>query len=214
MITIRVFEFNSLQENTYLLFDRTREAIIVDAGCYQDHEVELLTGFISANDIKVKKYVNTHLHVDHMMGVPKLKRKYDVPWLAHEADTFLLETAKEQAAMLDMKLGRVPRPNRFTKDGDEIQFGNSRLKVIHVPGHTPGSIALFSPVQKFVIVGDLIFQGGIGRTDLPGGNSDEIMKSITGKVLTLGEGVKIFSGHGPATSVKQERANNPFLQEM
>lgn len=214
MITIRVFEFNSLQENTYLLFDKTREAIIVDAGCYQSHEIDLLTGFINANDIKVKKYVNTHLHVDHLVGVAGLKKKFDVPWLAHEADMYLMETAKEQAAALDMKLDEVPKPNRFVSDGGEIQFGNSRLKVLHVPGHTPGSIALYSSVQKFVLVGDLLFQGGIGRTDLPGGNSEEIMKSINEKILTLGGGVKIFSGHGPATTVKEERVNNPFLQEM
>ncbi len=211
MIKVKHFVFNPFHENTYLLYDKTGSCIIVDPGCQSDEERGEITGFIEEKGLKPSKIVNTHCHVDHLLGNAFLNEKYDLEAAAHGDDLFLLENAAEHALMFGFELEKPPLPQLILKDNDQLSAGDSKLKVLHVPGHSPGSIALYSEEQKFVLTGDLIFAGGIGRTDLPGGDYNTLIRSVKEKILTLPEDVRIFPGHGGETTVGREKAQNPFL---
>lgn len=206
--------FNPFQENTYVLWDDSGEAVIVDAGNYTDRESESLRNFIQEKGLKPVLAVNTHGHVDHMLGVLKVKEMYGVPFALHPADRFLIESAATHGAMYGFKVDAVPSVERELADGEEIVFGNTRLQVILTPGHTPGHIALYEPQSKTLLTGDTLFKESIGRTDLPGGDYGWIMKSIIDRLLPLGEEVTIHPGHGAASTLGHEMRYNPFITEV
>ena len=212
MIKIKTFVFNDFQENTNILSDESNKCILLDPGCFFEQEIKELENFLNANNLIPEMIVNTHCHVDHILGNSYLVNKYNLPVYAHEADEKLITTAKEYAKLFGLNISSPPAITSYLNEGDTLSFGNSKLEVMHVPGHSPGSLAFYHPGQKFIIAGDVLFYGSIGRTDLPGGNYDTLINSIKQKMLILPGDVVVYPGHGPVTSIQQEHDTNPFLQ--
>ncbi|WP_163716587.1 MBL fold metallo-hydrolase [Mangrovibacterium lignilyticum] len=211
MIQVKKFTFNPIQENTYVLYDETKECIIVDAGCYFDYEQKELSDFIAENQLNPVKLVNTHCHLDHIFGVTYCRTTYSIPFLAHQDDLFLVEDIVAHGDRFGIPTEPVDGPDEYIEEGDLIQFGNSALELIHVPGHAPGSLVLYCKEQNFMLVGDVLFFGSIGRTDLPKGSYEQLIGNIKQKLLILPEETLIYSGHGPETSIGFEKKSNPFL---
>jgi hydroxyacylglutathione hydrolase len=211
MIRVQRFVFNPFQENSFLLFDDTGECILVDMGSYTVEEKRKVLHFIESNRLKPVMIVNTHGHVDHILGNSFFSNKFKIKSAAHSLDDFLLENAVETGRMFGLEVEQPPGTDIYLQEGIDLSFGDSFLEVFHIPGHSPGSIALYSKDDSFVIVGDVLFNGSIGRTDLPGGDYDTLIGSIREKLLTLPDDVRVYSGHGPETTIGEERQNNPFL---
>jgi glyoxylase-like metal-dependent hydrolase (beta-lactamase superfamily II) len=211
MIKIKTFVFNPFQENTYLLSDETGECIIIDPGCYDEEEKDSVTRYIEENQLKCTILVNTHCHIDHILGNAYIASRYNPQIAACSDDLFLLKEANKYAQVFGFSVEQPPLPTLILNENSEIKFGQSILKVLLVPGHSPGSVALYSPEENFVIVGDVLFKGSIGRTDLAGGDYDKIMESIYKKLMTLPPDTIVFPGHGPKTTIHEEALSNPFL---
>jgi glyoxylase-like metal-dependent hydrolase (beta-lactamase superfamily II) len=214
MIKIKTLIFNPFQENTYLLFDETNECIIVDAGCYTSQEFDQLVTFIEKNDLRPIKLVNTHCHVDHVLGIARMMDKYKIPFEAHRNEDNIIGEAVLHGKVFGFQLEQPPFPTGYLKEGDEVKVGNSVLKVLEVPGHSQGSIALYSSEGEFVITGDALFRGSIGRTDLTGGDYNQLMNSIYKKLLVLDRSTKVYPGHGPSSTIGEEIMTNPFLSPL
>lgn len=205
---------NGFSENTYLLVDEaTQECVVVDPGFSNDAERQALVNAVDKYGLTPTHLINTHLHIDHILGNEFINQKYGLNTEANIKDEFLGKRAGEQAKMfgLPMSLSDTVIDTNL-EDGDEIKVGESILKVLAVPGHSPGSICLYCPVSKFVLTGDALFSGSIGRTDLPGGDFTTLHDSIQNKLMTLPDDTDVFPGHGPATTIGTERKYNPFLQ--
>lgn len=213
MFKITRFELNPFQENTYILADEaTSDAIIVDPGMYQDEEFKAVDRFIADNGLHLTQIVNTHMHLDHCFGASYVKSKYGVKLAAHPDDASLGLSLPEQCRRFGIKkCDQGVEIDIPLADGDEIRVGESRLRVLHVPGHSRGGIALYCAEQKFVLVGDSLFKGSIGRTDLEGGNHATLIKAITDKLLVLPDDTTVLSGHGEPTTIRYERGYNPYL---
>ena len=212
---IKKFTFNPWQENSFAIYDETGECALIDLGCISDDDHDELSDFIESNNLTVKYIINTHLHIDHVLGNYYAKKTYDVPILAHENDEFLLENAPTYAEQIGFKLDSPPpKVDKYIDEGDLVEFGNCKLKIIHVPGHTPGSVLLHCAEEKILFSGDVLFYESIGRTDLIYGNHSALIKGITSKVLTLPDETKVYPGHGPDTTITHEKCNNPFLKHM
>lgn len=214
MIKIKTLVFNPFQENTYLLSDETNECVIVDAGCYTSQEFDLLVNYLEKNSLQPVKLVNTHCHVDHVLGISRLMEKYSIPFEAHKNEDPILANAVTHGKVFGFELEQPPFPTKYINEGDEIKVGNSTLKVLEVPGHSQGSVALYSSEGEFVIVGDVLFRGSIGRTDLPGGDYDQLINSIYKKLLVLDRSTVVYPGHGPSSTIGQEIMTNPFLSQL
>ncbi len=211
MISIEKFVFNDFQVNTFILSDETKECLIIDPGCFTLEEKAQLLDYCNKNKLKPEKIVNTHCHVDHVLGNAFVINSYNIPAAAHKDDQYLLDGVVEYGQVFGFTVEDPPGINEYLEDNSLVEFGKSQLNVLHVPGHSRGSIALYSPDQKFIIAGDVLFYGSIGRTDLPGGDYDTLINSIKTKILTLPENVIVYPGHGPSTTVKAEINTNPFL---
>lgn len=213
MITIHSFVFSPFSENTYLLFDETRECIIIDPGCYEPFEKLELTDFISKEKLKPVKLLNTHCHIDHIFGNKFVSETFGLKLETHKEELFNLTHSGQVSKMYGLsRYEQSPEPSVFLSEGDIIEFGNSKLGILFVPGHAPGHIAIVSKEQKFIISGDVLFYGSIGRTDFPGCSHEALIKSIKTKLFPLGDDFKVYSGHGQETNIGFERKNNPFLQ--
>ena len=212
MISIEIFVFNPFMENTYILHDRTGECIIVDAGCYAQSEKQELDKYIQGSNLRPVGLVNTHGHIDHVLGVAYLMDRYGIPFNIHHKERKILKAIPTQANFFGLDPCPVPEPGSFLEDADSVFFGESALKAIHVPGHSPGSLALLSINDNFLLAGDVLFRGSIGRTDLPGGDHDTLIESIHTKLMVLDPDTKVYPGHGQDTSIKTERDHNPFLR--
>lgn len=213
MIEIVKFVFNPFQENTYLLYDETSECIIVDPGCSGHEEQELLRNYIITHGLIPVKVILTHAHVDHICGAKFLSDEYGLVPECHKEELGLLEQAQFHGKVLGFTIETPPTPTHFLEEGKELRFGNSSLQIIHVPGHSKGSVALHSNENSFVLTGDVLFSGSIGRTDLPGGSYEVLMTSIREKLLPLGDEVVVYAGHGPDTSILEEKKSNPFIKQ-
>jgi hydroxyacylglutathione hydrolase len=211
MINVRTFTFNMFQVNTFVISDETGECIIIDPGCYIPAENEKLKNYITKNELTPVMLINTHCHVDHILGNKFVFEEYAKKPLIHKEELVILTSANEYSKFLNLPAPDSPGPDRFVEDNELICFGNSSVKVIFTPGHTPGHISLFSEENKFIICGDVLFNGSIGRTDLPGGDYLTIIRSIKTRILTLGDDIKVYSGHGEPTTTGKERNTNPFL---
>lgn len=217
MIKIASFQFNLFGVNTYVVWDDiTRDAAIIDPGMSSPEEESELTGYISDNNLTVKHLINTHLHIDHTLGNDFVTGRYGLGTEAATADAPLGENRAAQARMFHLRIPE-PRPLAIATplhDGDIISVGTGKLRVISVPGHSPGSIALYcdDTVPGFVITGDALFDGSIGRTDLPGGNHRQLIESITRHLLTLPADTVVYPGHGGTTTIGNEMRYNPFLR--
>ena len=211
---IAKFGFSLFGINTYVVWDpATKKCAIVDPGMIDAEEEEALANFIKRERLTVTHIINTHLHIDHAIGIKYAKHLFDAPVVAHRADTPLAERMQEQANMfgMAMKVDNVSVTN-FVEEGDTIEVGNGRLHVLHVPGHSPGSICLYDKEGGYVITGDALFAGSIGRTDLPGGDTATLLKAIREKLLPLPDSTVVYPGHGPATTIGRERATNPYVR--
>ncbi len=213
-MTIKQFVFNAFSENTYIAYDHSGECVIIDPGCYDDNEERELKNFIRVNGLTVKGLINTHCHVDHVLGNSFIKNEFGVKLMIHKEDVPTLK-ANEVVAPIYGYPGYKPcEADVFVKDGEMIRCGDSALEVLHVPGHSPGHIALISREHKICISGDVLFHQSIGRTDLPGGNHDVLIESIYNKLFTLDDDVKVHCGHGPDTTIGYEKKYNPFCGSM
>lgn len=212
MITIQSFTFNPFSENTYLLYDETGEAIIIDPGCYDSGEFSALYDFIETHKLKPVRIVNTHAHIDHVLGVQAVKVKYNIPFSLHKIDEPLLKAVKTYAPNYGFPRFDEPEIDSYLIEGETVKFGNSTLKIIFVPGHAPGHVAFVSDEQRFVIGGDVLFRQSIGRTDLPGGDFETLIDSIRHKLFTLDDDYTVYAGHMGPTTIGFEKKNNPFLK--
>lgn len=213
MIQIQTFTFNGFQENTYVLFDDTKECIIVDPGCYDNHEQETLSNFVTENKLKPVLLINTHCHIDHVLGNRFVADKWKLDLAIHELDVPTLKSVKDYCIVYGFhNYQESPLPSHFLNEGEKVKFGESELDILFTPGHAPGHIVLQSKKHDFIIGGDVLFQMSIGRTDLPGGDFDTLIESIKEKLLPLDNNTKVYCGHGPSTKIGFEKANNPFLK--
>jgi hydroxyacylglutathione hydrolase len=212
MIHIKGFTFNPFQENTYVLYDETKECLVIDPGCYGPEEKLELTRFIKEEGLKPVMLLNTHCHIDHVLGNKYVSETWSLQPVMHKLEVELLESVQSYGANWGIFAEKSPAATSFLDEGDKVQFGNSVLEVTFTPGHSPGSICFNSVKDKFTISGDVLFYQSIGRTDLPGGDYDMLIKSIKNKMLTLPDDTVVYSGHGPATTIGAEKRHNPFLR--
>ena len=206
-----IFQFNSFQVNTFVVWDETKECIIIDPGCLSEKECKVLTRFIAENHLQPVRLVNTHYHIDHILGNKFVKNYYRLPVEAHQAGKAFWDNASVWAANFGMNQDDLVAPDAYLQDGDEIKFGHSSLKVLYTPGHADGSICFYNKDENYVVVGDVLFHTSIGRTDLPTGNYDILRQSITEKLFTLPDETVVYPGHGPKTTIGFEKMHNPFL---
>lgn len=208
MMNIRCFEFNFLPVNTYVIWDETQEAAIIDPGCFYPGETDTLASFISGNGLTVKLLLNTHLHFDHVFGNSFVESTYGVKAFANDLDSPWIKTMSARLAVFGINYeGHVSPilPANVLNEGDTVTFGNTVLHVLHIPGHSPGSLVFWNREQKCVFTGDVIFQGSYGRTDFPDGDHQALMTGIRTKLLTMPDDTILYPGHGPATDIKHEK---------
>ena len=211
-MNIKIFTFNQFFENTFIISDSTNECIIIDPGCYDKNEKQILQDYILTNNLVPTRLINTHCHIDHILGNNFVSKTWDLDLEIHHKDIDLLKNSKNIADLYGfVNYENSPITNKFLVEGDIIEFGKSKLEVLFTPGHAPGHISLYSKNENFIISGDVLFNNSIGRTDLPGGNYNTLIDTIKSKFLCLDDSTVVYCGHGPSTTVGKERINNPFL---
>ncbi len=212
MLRVASFTFNPFQENTYLIINEAKQCWIVDPGMNGADEDKVLFSYIEENELIPQAIINTHAHIDHIFGVQSIKAKYNIPFGLHEDDTPVLNNAKGTAMLFGFTFPQIPLPDFLIKEGS-FSIGEDTLEVRLAPGHSPGSIVFYSESSKFVIAGDVLFQGSIGRTDLPGGNHNTLLESIRNQMYSLPDNTMVYPGHGAITTIGIEKRTNPFVQE-
>lgn len=216
MAQVHFFAFSPFSENTYIIYDETKECIIIDPGCYTELERKTLSKFIQKHDLTPVRLINTHCHLDHVFGNRYVAETYKLALEIHEGELPVLESVPVVSQMYgipNVQQSPDPDPDKFINEGDVITFGNTALNVLFTPGHSPASVSFYCKEDNFIIGGDVLFQSSIGRTDLPGGNLNTLMKSIFEHFLTLPDETIVYSGHGNPTTVGAERKGNPFILE-
>jgi len=186
MTQVAAFTFNPFQENTYVLHDDTKECIIIDPGCYTKQEKETLVQFIEQNELKPVRLINTHCHLDHVFGNKFIAEHYHLKLEIHEGELGVLNSLQQTASMYGVPAEPSPAPGSYLKEGEVLTFGESQLQILFTPGHSPASISFYNQAAGFVIAGDVLFRGSIGRTDLPGGNFNTLIESIKTQLFPLG----------------------------
>lgn len=211
MLKIKTFIFSPIQENTYILHNEFNDAIIIDPGCYFPEEKDELKAFITQSGLKPQMLLNTHCHLDHVFGNKDVAETYGLTLQLHQKEKPLLDYAPASGLMYDMPFDNYKGEYIYLTAGDTIVLGEDELKVIEAPGHSPGHICFYCAKQNFIISGDVLFNRSIGRTDLPGGNHQQLIDNIKEKLLVLPEETVVYSGHGPVTTIGEEKKYNPFL---
>lgn len=212
MISIKRFTFNTFMVNTYLLWDETKQCIVIDAACYDPGEQTELAAFIRNEGLILKRNLNTHCHIDHVLGNGFIHHEFGIAPEYHAGSVPFFETALEIGYSFGFRIDSIPSPARFLADGETVSWGNSTLTVLYTPGHAEGSVCFYSAGDGFVITGDVLFKDTIGRTDLPSGDFDQLMNSIRTRLFTLPPETIVYPGHGPETTIGYEMANNPFIR--
>lgn len=210
MLTVQALTFNPFEENTYVVFDETREAAIIDPGCCDREEERVLREFIEEAGLTVRLLLNTHCHIDHVLGNYFVKKTYKVPFFIHPVELPVLKAVKTYASNYGFPGYVEELPDGELQEGKDVLVGKTQLQVLFVPGHSPGHVAFYEPAQKILIGGDVLFYRSVGRTDLPGGNPDTLLASIHQKLFTLPDDVTVYPGHGPTTTLGEEKVSNPF----
>ena len=211
MADVHFFTFNDFQENTYILSDETKECVIIDPGCNTKEEQKILQSYIEENSLKPVRLLNTHCHIDHVLGNKFVADTYGLELEIHRGEVPVLDSCIPVAGMYGIHYDVSPAPGKFIEEGDTIHFGNTEMKVLLTPGHSPASLCFLNESEKWCIAGDALFYESIGRTDLPGGDYDTLILSIMDNLLVLDDEVRIYPGHGPSTTIGHERVHNPFL---
>ena len=212
MFTVKAFTFSPISENTYLLYNEEREALLIDPGCYFETEREELQSFIATHNLQLRLLLNTHCHLDHVFGTKWVHDTYGLLLHIHPEEEQVLAFASSSGLMWNLPFDSYNAALRYFKAGDRFRLGQDELEVIEAPGHSPGHVCFYCAAQDFVIGGDVLFRESIGRTDLPGGDFQTLIRSIQTKLLVLPERTVVYSGHGPATTIGHEKRHNPFLQ--
>lgn len=211
MIKIEKFVVNPLGENSFIISDETGECIFIDPGFYYNEEHDEVLDYIKSNKLTPVKITNTHCHFDHILGVEFVRNEFKIPFFAHADDIFWVEKAIDQGKMFGFELEPVSPVDKFLVENDFVEFGNTKLKIIHVPGHSPGHVVFYSETDRKLIAGDVLFYGSIGRTDLPGGDYNTLISNIKAKLFELPDETVVYCGHGPETTIGFEKRTNPFL---
>ncbi|HRP90883.1 MAG TPA: MBL fold metallo-hydrolase [Edaphocola sp.] len=211
MLQIKSFTFNPFQENTYIIYNENKNCWIIDPGMYSEEEHNIFNKYISDNNLKPIQIINTHGHIDHIFGVNAVKEKYNIPFGLHKEDEPIIKNASFSASLFGLQFREKIEIDFYINEENKI-LDNDSIQISHVPGHSPGSVSLFYPKREWLIGGDVLFQGSIGRTDLPGGDFDTLINSIKKKLFILPNETIVYSGHGPATTIAMEKQYNPFLQ--
>jgi hydroxyacylglutathione hydrolase len=214
MLDIRRFVFNLFHENTYLVWNKfTRDAAVIDPGMNDEREKKVFNDFVLSNSITILHCINTHCHIDHVLGNNFIKQNYNSQlWIPNE-DEFLLDLLVEQAKMFGLDIDDSPKPDQYLEGDSKIELGNIAGKTIFTPGHTPGEICLYFESERILFSGDVLFKDSIGRTDLWGGNLNTLLSSIKNKLFVLPDDVIVYPGHESATSIGYEKLNNPFFKD-
>ena len=211
MLKIKSFVFSPIQENTYLLYNEFNDCVIIDPGCYFPEEKDELKAFITQSKLKPRMLLNTHCHLDHVFGNKFIAETYGLTLHLNEKEKMLLDYAPTSGLMYDMPFDNYAGEYIFLKAGESVKIGEDELIVIEAPGHSPGHICFYCAKQNFIISGDVLFNRSIGRTDLPGGDHQTLLKNIREKLFVLPEETVVYSGHGPETTIGEEKRENPFL---
>lgn len=213
MLQLHAFTFNPFSENTYVVFNEQHDCWIFDPGMYEAAEVNALTSWLEEKGLTPKAIINTHAHIDHIFGIQPLTAKYNIPFYLHEADVPLIERSAQQAAMFGLAwTAAPPHPTRYLTHGEMLDLGTDRIEVRYAPGHAPGHVVFYHAPGNWLIGGDVLFAGSIGRTDLPGGDMDTLLDSIRTQLFTLPDETIVLPGHGGATTIGEEKATNPYLR--
>ena len=214
MLKVFAFTFSPIQENTYVLSNEDKECIIIDPGCYFPEEQQELKDYIDKNGFVPKRLLNTHCHLDHVFGNNFVADTWGLTLNIHEKEKQMLEMAPASGLMYDMPFDNYQGNLDFVKEGEMIMLGNDELEIFFTPGHSPGHVCFYCARQKFVIAGDVLFNGSIGRTDLPFGNYETLVSSIREKLFVLPDDVIVYNGHGPSTTIGNEKKYNPFVGDL
>lgn len=212
MIHVKTFVFNPFQENTFLIYDQTNQCLLVDPGCHFEEEQQELTRYIRDNNLKPQYIIHTHGHIDHVLGINYLKQTFQLKAAMHPSDLEVLRQSKEFGRMVGLDIEQPGDPEIFLEDNQSLDLGDSSFTVLHVPGHSPGSIALYHPGEGILFSGDALFRRGIGRTDLMGGDYMTLVQSIQKKLFTLPGETVVYPGHGEPTTIREEKNENPVLE--
>ncbi|MGW8314738.1 MAG: MBL fold metallo-hydrolase [Bacteroidales bacterium] len=211
MLYIKQLVYNSFQVNTYLVWDEKGQCLVIDPAFPPGEETDAFDRMLAAQNLVLTGQVNTHCHVDHLLGVRHIEQRYGHPLSAHEAEAKNLRNAPLMGEIFGLKMESPERIGRVIRDQDSVPLGDDLIIALHVPGHSPGSLAFYSEKGGFVVTGDALFRGSIGRTDLPGGDYDQLIESIRSQLLTLPSRTMVYPGHGPASTIGEEKQENPFL---
>ncbi len=211
MLRLQQFIYNAFSENTYLIINDKDECWVVDPGMQDDAEKAQLLRYLETEKLTPKGIINTHTHIDHILGVSALTKAYSIPFGMHEKDMPVLAGARGSAMLFGFDLPDAPQPDFFISENEPLKLGDDELEVRFTPGHSPGSIIFYNVKEGWVIGGDVLFAGSIGRTDLPGGNHQTLLHSIQSQLFTLPDEVIVYPGHGPETTIGREKATNPFF---
>lgn len=212
MLHIQSFVFNPYQENSYIIYDDYKNCIIIDPGMHHYKEEEALSAYIQSEGFTPISLINTHGHIDHVLGNKYVADTYNLIPQFHEKELPLVVQVQNYAPQMGIRYEPSPIPETFLSEGDKIQIGDDKLELILAPGHSPGHLCLYSEKYKFLIGGDVLFKNSIGRTDLPGGNHQQLLDSIATKIYSLPEDTVVYPGHGPTTTIREEKQNNPFIR--
>ncbi|MFC4211976.1 MBL fold metallo-hydrolase [Pedobacter lithocola] len=212
MISIKIFTFNAYSENTYVLYDETKSCVIIDPGMYEGSEQNKLVAFIKDNELKPELLLNTHCHLDHVFGNKFVFDTWGLKPQFHKGELQILQAVPGYAPQMGFgKYELSPEPDTFLDEKGTVTFGNSSLELIFAPGHSPAHLCFYSEADNFLIGGDVLFYGSIGRTDLPGGNHNQLINSIKTNIFPLPADCKVYPGHGPSTTIGFEKEHNPFF---
>ncbi len=212
MLYIESFTFNPFQENTYIIYNDEKQCWIVDPGMNSQEECRVLDNFITEKQLSPQSIINTHTHIDHILGVAYLTDKYKIEFGMHELDKPVLDASLGSAMLFGIELKSIPEPKFYIKEGAKLLLGKDEVEVALAPGHSPGSITFYYPEGNWVISGDVLFAGSIGRTDLPGGDYNTLINSIKTQLYILPDSTTVYSGHGPSTNIGVEKVTNPFVK--
>jgi len=212
MTKVQSFTFNPFNTNTYIVWDDTNECVIIDAACLDTNEFDRVEKFLKAQQLKPVKLLCTHCHFDHILGNQFFIDKYGLQPIAHQEDDYLVDASVQHALMFGMKIAAPPKTATYVQEKDQIKFGNSSLDVLHVPGHSPGSIAFYDSENDNIFSGDVLFKDNVGRTDLQGGDHELLLESIKTKMYKLHPETTVYPGHGSSTIIGYEKIHNPFTK--
>jgi hydroxyacylglutathione hydrolase len=211
MLSVKSFIFSPVQENTYVLYNEQKQCCIIDPGCYFDNEKKELKDFIEKTGLTPVLLLNTHCHLDHVFGNKFVHDTWGLSLHLHPKEKTLLDFAPTSGDMWQLPFENYSGPLIYKDEKDTLKMGDDELSILFMPGHSPGSIGFYCAAQQFIIGGDVLFNGSIGRTDLPGGDFKTLANSIQTQLFTLPHETKVYSGHGPVTTIGFEKMNNPCV---